>query len=112
MAKVLELYSAGFATRLVTTVAMICLGACGGGGGNGGKNPQDPPEPPLAADEVRTAEGVYKGSMEGNLRVFRGLRYAAPPVGDLRFKAPVAAASFTGTSASEYCPTDNRLVGR
>jgi len=92
MAKVIERFSAGFATRLVTTVAMVCLGACGGGGGN------NPPEQPLAVDEVRTAEGVYKGSMEGNLRVFRGLRYAAPPVGSLRFKAPVAAASFAGTS--------------
>ena len=58
----------------------------------------DPPEPPLAADEVRTAEGVYKGSIEGSLRVFRGLRYAAPPVGDLRFKAPAAPIAFVGTT--------------
>ncbi len=75
----------------------ILLVACGGGS-NPGTNPpvQDPP--PIAVDEVRTAEGVYKGSMEGNLRVFRGLRYAAPPVGNLRFKAPAPLASFASTA--------------
>ncbi len=95
MIKGIERFSAGFGNGLVTTAALICLGACGGGGGGGGGggNP-----PPLAADEVRTAEGVYKGSIEGSLRVFRGLRYAAPPVGNLRFKAPAPAASFTGTT--------------
>ena len=91
MIKGIERFSASFGNGLVTTAALICLGACGGGGGGG--NP-----PPLAADEVRTAEGVYKGSIEGNLRVFRGLRFAAPPVGDLRFKAPAAPASFAGTN--------------
>ena len=94
MIKGIERFSAGFRNGLVTIAALFCLGACGGGGGGG--NP--PPPPPLAADEVRTAEGVYKGSIEGNLRVFRGLRFAAPPVGDLRFKAPAAPVAFTGTN--------------
>jgi hypothetical protein len=80
--------------RLAATMVLGFLGACGGGGG--GSKPIEPP-PQLAADEVRTAEGVYKGSMEGNLLVFRGLRYAAPPVGSLRFKAPAPPASFAGT---------------
>jgi len=47
---------------------------------------------------VQTAQGVYKGSNEGNLLVFRGLRYAAPPVGNLRFKPPAPPATFAGTS--------------
>jgi para-nitrobenzyl esterase len=84
---------------LLVSIAMICLGACGGGGYNGGSNPPEPPpELPLAADEVRTIEGVYKGSIEGTLRVFRGLRYAAPPTGNLRFRAPAAPASFASTT--------------
>ena len=86
--------SARFAIRLVTMVAVLCLAACGGGGGK--KGPKPPPE--LAADEVQTAQGIYKGSIEGNLRVFRGLRYAAPPVGDLRFKPPSPPAVFAGTT--------------
>jgi para-nitrobenzyl esterase len=88
----------GFVSRLLTTVVVICVGACSSGGG-GGNAPEDPIEPPpLAADEVRTAQGVYKGAIEGSLRVFRGLRYAAPPVGNLRFAAPAAPAAFAGTN--------------
>jgi para-nitrobenzyl esterase len=86
--------SARNAIRLITMAAVLCLAACGGGGGK--KGPKPPPE--LAADEVQTAQGIYKGSIEGTLRVFRGLRYAAPPVGDLRFKPPAPAAAFTGTT--------------
>ena len=91
MTTVFERFSTAIAVRLVTTVAMICLGGCGGGGTN-------PPDLSLAADEVRTAQGVYKGSIEGNLRVFRGLRFAAPPVGSLRFGAPAPPVSFAGTT--------------
>jgi len=93
MANAIERFSAGFGNGLVMTAAIICLGACSSGG-NGGKKPPVELEP----DEVRTAEGVYKGSIEGSLRVFRGLRFAAPPVGDLRFKAPAPAVSFAGTT--------------
>jgi para-nitrobenzyl esterase len=96
MAKGIERFSASLRNGLVTIAALICLSACGGGGGGG--SPPPPPPPPLAADEVLTAEGVYKGSIEGSLRVFRGLRFAAPPVGDLRFKAPAPAVSFAGTT--------------
>jgi para-nitrobenzyl esterase len=96
MAKRIEQIFTDFKIRLLTTVAMICLGACSGGNGN--KNPDPPVDPPLAADEVRTAEGVYKGVIEGNLRVFRGLSYAVPPIGDLRFKSPAAPTEFAGTA--------------
>jgi carboxylesterase type B len=85
--------------QLFAAIVIVCLGACSGGNGGGAQpDPQPPIDPPLAADEVRTAEGVYKGAIEGNLRVFRGLRYAAPPVGNLRFRAPTPPTSFTGTN--------------
>ena len=51
-----------------------------------------------SALDVRTTEGVYRGSLEGALRVFRGLRYAAAPTGDLRFKAPAAPPAFAGVA--------------
>jgi len=86
--------SARFAIRLVTMAAVVCLAACVGGNKKGG----NPPPPELGADEAQTAQGVYKGSNEGNLLVFRGLRYAAPPVGNLRFKPPAPPATFAGTS--------------
>jgi len=88
------------AVALATIAALLGLTACGGGGGSTAAVPPTVPPPPpvLAADEVQTAEGIYKGSVEGNLLVFRGLRYAAPPVGNLRFKAPAAPAAFAGTT--------------
>ncbi|WP_431911793.1 carboxylesterase/lipase family protein [Micromonospora carbonacea] len=38
--------------------------------------------------EVRTVVGVLRGGREAGLAVFRGIPYAEPPVGGLRFAAP------------------------
>ncbi|GAA4194895.1 carboxylesterase/lipase family protein [Microbispora amethystogenes] len=38
--------------------------------------------------EVRTAAGVLRGGREAGMAVFRGIPYAEPPVGALRFAAP------------------------
>ncbi|WP_440106584.1 carboxylesterase/lipase family protein [Streptosporangium sp. H16] len=38
--------------------------------------------------EVRTAAGVLRGGREAGLAVFRGVPFAEPPVGPLRFAAP------------------------
>ena len=48
---------------------------------------------------VKTAQGKAHGEMinQGKVRAFLGLPYAAPPVGDLRWKPPVAAAKWKGT---------------
>ncbi|MFD2470048.1 carboxylesterase/lipase family protein [Amycolatopsis silviterrae] len=37
---------------------------------------------------VPTSHGQVRGTVEGDLVVFRGIPFAAPPVGDLRFAAP------------------------
>ncbi|WP_161828195.1 carboxylesterase/lipase family protein [Steroidobacter agaridevorans] len=37
---------------------------------------------------ISTASGVVQGVIENNLAVFRGIPYAKPPVGDLRWRAP------------------------
>jgi len=81
-------------TRILTTALSVLLfGACSSGG--------DGPDviiepPPFLNEQVFTAEGILQGAQEGGLMVFRGVRYAAPPVGDLRFKAPQPPAAFTG----------------
>src|SRR5882724_6355477 len=46
--------------------------------------------PMFAADQVKIEGGVIEGTTgdEATVRIFRGVPFAAPPVGDLRWKAP------------------------
>ncbi|NUK25482.1 carboxylesterase family protein [Streptomyces lunaelactis] len=55
--------------------------------------------------EVRTAAGALRGSREAGLAVFRGIPFAAPPVGALRFAAPRPVRSWDGVRpAVSYGP--------
>ncbi|MFD8098175.1 carboxylesterase/lipase family protein [Nocardia fluminea] len=55
--------------------------------------------------EIRTAAGVVRGLREGPVAVFRGIRYAEPPVGTRRFAAPVPAQRWYGVrDARQFGP--------
>ena len=57
------------------------------------------------APQVKTELGVVEGKDDGAVRAFLGIPYGAPPVGDLRWKAPVAATKWTGVrKATEFGP--------
>jgi para-nitrobenzyl esterase len=61
--------------------------------------------PLLAADRVQTDNGVVEGtiSADSQVRIFKGIPYASPPVGALRWKAPQPAPPWTGVrSATEF----------
>jgi para-nitrobenzyl esterase len=49
--------------------------------------------------QVKTATGLVKGtsSTDGRIRIFKGIPYAAPPVGELRWQTPRPAAAWQGT---------------
>ena len=80
---------------LLVAILGLLITACGGGGG--GTPPVIIIDPPvLGPGQVASAEGTVQGATEGDLLVFRGVRYAAAPVGDLRFRAPAAPAAFSG----------------
>jgi len=61
----------------------------------------------VAADQVRIQSGVLEGvkAPDSNVRAFKGIPYAAPPVGALRWKAPQPLASWSGVrKADEFGP--------
>jgi para-nitrobenzyl esterase len=95
--------------RNVTSLAFRAAGAaalllCGHG----------PLQAAPAADPavVITDKGAVRGVVRNGVREFKGIPYAAPPVGDLRFNMPVPAAAWSGTlDASAYknaCPQAER----
>ncbi len=54
---------------------------------------------------VKTEQGKVHGKTinEGKVKAFMGLPYAAPPIGDLRWKAPAPAAKWKGErDATKY----------
>jgi para-nitrobenzyl esterase len=58
-----------------------------------------------SAPEVRTAAGVLRGGWEAGRAVFRGISFAEPPVGALRFAAPQPVRSWDGVRpAVSYGP--------
>jgi para-nitrobenzyl esterase len=47
-----------------------------------------PPASPVLAPPVQTQRGPLQGTIEDGLTIYRGVPYAAPPVGALRWRAP------------------------
>ena len=57
------------------------------------------------AQQTLTESGTISGVRENGLSVYKGIPFAAPPVGDLRWCAPVHAAPWTGTrKADTFAP--------
>jgi len=63
--------------------------------------------PNLRRVQQRTSAGIIEGvvSADGNVRVFKGIPFAAPPVGPLRWREPQPVAPWTGVrQATEFGP--------
>jgi para-nitrobenzyl esterase len=55
---------------------------------------------------VKVKQGLVQGVSEDGLTVYRGIPFAAPPVGDLRWRAPMPAANWKGIRpADKFGPT-------
>ena len=57
------------------------------------------------AHQVLTQSGVVSGALEDGLSVYKGIPFAGPPLGDLRWRPPTHAATWTGTrKANAFAP--------
>jgi para-nitrobenzyl esterase len=65
-------------------------------------------------DPVRLDSGQISGvPANSDVRVFKGIPYAAPPIGDLRWRAPKPAAHWDGIrKAEQFSPTCTQGAGR
>jgi para-nitrobenzyl esterase len=52
----------------------------------------------VAAEQVKIDSGIVKGTVnaDSSVRIFRGIPFAAPPVGDLRWRPPQPVQAWTG----------------
>ena len=54
---------------------------------------------------TKVEQGVLKGTIEDGLTIYRGIPFAAPPVGDLRWRGPQPAAKWQGVRpADKFAP--------
>src|SRR5690606_1443191 len=59
------------------------------------------PEP----GQVKTEDGWVQGSIHDSITIFKGIPFAAPPVGDLRWKAPQPVEKWEGIKqTTEFAP--------
>jgi para-nitrobenzyl esterase len=58
---------------------------------------------PAKADPIKTSGGLVSGVTlpDGAVRAYKGIPYAKPPVGDLRWRPPQPASPWTGTLAAD-----------
>jgi para-nitrobenzyl esterase len=60
---------------------------------------------------VRTTGGLVRGEIEKDVLVFRGIRFAAPPVGPLRFRPPMPPSPWNDVEpALDFAPACPQLV--
>jgi len=95
--------------RILLVVAVLFLGAC-----------VRPVASKLAAgcaesgsDIICTEQGAVRGVFEGEMLAFKGIPYARPPIGALRWRPPEAAEPWQGVrDGSRYGSMCPQIIGK
>ena len=78
----------------------LSLAACGA------KGQTPPPAAPLVPTDAKVAAGALRGYVQDGVKIFKGVPYAQPPVGALRWRPPQPAAAWTGVRAAQAFGSD------
>jgi para-nitrobenzyl esterase len=57
---------------------------------------------PTQADPIRVSGGLVSGTSGAGVQIYKGIPYAKPPVGDLRWRAPQPVAPWSGTRVADH----------
>src|SRR5262245_34507905 len=86
--------------RLVAAfVVLLCAGTAQSQTPARPQVPAEPP-PPIGGPVITIKQGQVQGYVTNGVSGFRGLPYAAAPVGDLRWREPRPPAPWTGVRAA------------
>jgi para-nitrobenzyl esterase len=59
----------------------------------------------IGKGQVKISDGIVQGAVEGDLTIFKGIPFAAPPVGELRWKAPQPVQKWKGVKqTTQFAP--------
>ena len=99
-------------TRLLLAAIALVYGVAGSAAGAGIQTPADPYSTPAGGARTQpivvTPAGTIGGRVIGQMDAYRGIPYAAPPVGPLRWEPPQAPTPWSGTldatRFAHHCP--------
>ena len=57
---------------------------------------------PAQADPIHVSGGLVSGTAAGGVQTYKGIPYATPPVGNLRWRAPQPVAPWSGTRVADH----------
>src|SRR5215471_21813723 len=60
------------------------------------------PDAPARADPIQISGGLISGTEAGGVLTYKGIPYARPPIGDLRWRPPQPVAPWSGTLAADH----------
>jgi para-nitrobenzyl esterase len=92
-------------TALLLCLALLACGSQTGTSKDAGGGDSASPDSGAACGEVMTQYGPVRALTSGATCAYEGIPFAAPPVGDLRWKAPEAPQAWTAPRASAFGPS-------